>query len=141
MGYRRDYFELLNFDQQAKYEAEYLRQNDKPDFQTFLDGECNSFHKFLMGGFIFDTSEDGYYYWYNLSNENKYLPDWINIYYNDIVRNSNNVVIKKGCRSFRLPDAFADSIAEDLMLQGLLVDYIAVRDGDTNIVFEADINK
>jgi hypothetical protein len=141
MRFRKDYFELLTFDQQAKYEAEYLRQNKTPDFQTFLEGECNSFHKFIMGGFIFDTSQEGYYYWHNLSNENKCLPDWINIYYNDISRDSNRVVIKKDCRSFRLPDSYADTIAEDLMLQNVIGDYVIVRDGVSDVYFEADINK
>lgn len=139
MPTRKDYFELLSFDQQDKYKAEYLRQNDKPSFEDFLKQECFSIKMFLSGGFIFDLSEEGYYYWYNLSNQNMCLPEWVNVYINDIYFNDRVKIIRKGCKHIKLPNPFADAIAEDLLINGVISNYIIFRDEDIkNVIFEED---
>lgn len=141
MPTRRDYYERLTFEQQDKYRNEYLRQNDKPPFEEFLNGKCISMKQFISNGFVFDLSSDGYFYWYNLSNGNLCLPEWVNMYYNDVnTSDSENILIKNGCRSIQLPNAFADAIAEDMLLSNLITNYVIFRDEDAKrIVFEADL--
>lgn len=140
MPTRKDYFELLSFDQQDKYKSEYVRQNNKPSFEEFLDDKCFSIKQFLSGGFVFDLSQEGYFYWYNLSNENMCLPNWVNVYYNEVdMHNPKIWIIKKGCKHFKLPNNFADAISEDLLLNNLISNYIVMRDESKNIFFEADL--
>jgi hypothetical protein len=140
MPIRKDYFELLSYEQQDKYKAEYLRQNDEPSFEEFLEDKCTSMKQFLSNGFVFDLSEQGYYYWYELSNGNLCLPEWVNVYYNDVdLHNPNRWVIKIGCKHFRLPNNFADAIAEDLLINNLISNYIIARDEAKNVFFEADL--
>lgn len=142
MPTRKDYFELLPFEQQEKYKAEYLRQNKKPTFEQFLKGGCNSMAKFLSNGFVFDMSVDGYFYWYELSNKNMCLPEWVNVYYNKVdTSNPDKLVVKSGCEFFRLPNMFADAIAEDLLLKNLITNYIIHRPEIKEEVFFEDNNQ
>jgi hypothetical protein len=140
MPTKKDYFELLSFEQQDKYKSEYVRQNNKPSFEEFLEDRCFSIKQFLSSGFVFDLSQEGYFYWYNLANENLCLPNWVNVYYNDVdMQNPKIWIIKKDCKHFRLPNNFADAIAEDLLLNNLISNYIVMRDESKNIFFEADL--
>ena len=136
MSQRKDYFDLLTFDEQVKYKKEYFRQNKLPlcnhssnenpeSFEEFLEGKCTSFKQFISQGFVHDGSKEGYFYWFNMSNRNYALPDWVKVYYNDVdYTDANNLIIKPGCRYFKLPKNFADAIAEDLLLQNLITSYI-----------------
>jgi hypothetical protein len=138
MSTKKDYYELLSFEEKSMWEQEYNIQNTlNIDVKVFLSTPCTSFQQFLAQSFVFDISKKGWDYWFDMSRSNRSLPEWVNVYYNNVdITNGDELVVFKNCRSFRLPLQESDAIAEDLLLQNLITSFVIEKPNSKNIKFE-----
>jgi hypothetical protein len=138
MNTKRDYYELLSFEEKSKWEKEFkLQEEGGLNIERYLSNPCISFQQFLVQSFVFDTTLLGWDYWYNLSREDRTLPNWVDVYYNDVdITNENELIVKRDCRYFRLPLNTSDAIAEDLMLNNLITNFVIQKPNSNNIKFE-----
>jgi hypothetical protein len=124
MKTNKDYFELLTNLEQELFKQNYdvaSKLPNKEDFDVFLDTESKSFSQFLASGFFWDGSEQGHEFWSEINSDNRYLPEWTKVYYDNVdITSSNQYIIRSGCKFINLPKRLSEIIAEEMLLQGLI---------------------
>ncbi len=137
----RDYFQLLTIEEQFLYEENYNTSTkvNKDDFQDFLDKYSTSFQQFLSSGFFWLESDQGHEFWSDILQDNRYLPEWTKVYYDniDMISDKESIIIRSGCKSINLPKKLADTIAEEMFLLGLISSFVIPENEVTKkIIYE-----
>lgn len=141
---KRDYYELLTVEEQFMYKSNYESASvdsraSALSFEKFLDDSAKNFHSFLSSGFFWMQSEQGHDFWARISDEGRYLPEWTNVYYDliDMISDKDSIIIRSGCKSIKLPLKVADTIAEEMLLSGLITSFVIPEiEIDKTIIFE-----
>lgn len=141
---KRDYFELLTVEEQFMYKTNYETASvdsraSALSFEEFLNEDAKNFHSFLSSGFFWMQSDQGHDFWANVSNDNRYLPEWTEVYYDliDMISDKDSIIIKSGCKSIKLPKRLADTIAEEMFLLGMISSFVIPElEVGKKIVFE-----
>jgi len=135
MSTKKDFYDLLTYEERALWEAEYHKQNVGISLEIFLKSKATSFQNFLAQSFVFDLSEQGFDYWFNMSRSNRYLANWVDVYYNDV--NIMTEMVQKGCRSIKMPLQQANQIAEQMLIQNLITGFV-IDEPNSKIKFQGN---
>lgn len=144
MKSNKEYYSLLTIEEQALFEGNFAlnsKLSNEISFDEWLDRSSNSFTQFLSSGFFWDGTEQGHEYWASINADNRYLPEWTKMYYNDIdmVGAEDYYVIRSGCKFINLPKRLAETIAEEMLLLGLVNSFVIPElNTEKKIIFEKE---
>ena len=134
------YYEMLSFKEQEQFNNNYDEQQILQDcsLQKYLTKRSRNFQAFLQGAFVFDLSNEGHDYWMSIVNSDRCIPNWVDVYFDKFDKVGDSIVVKSDCRRIALPMAFANVIADSLMINGMIVKYIIPKFEKIEIIYEKE---
>lgn len=124
----KEYFQLLTIEEQFLYQENFNNSNKvhKGSFEEFLEKHSTGFQQFLSSAFFWLESDQGHDFWADILQDNRYLPEWTKVYFNDVdmISDKDSIIVKSGCKSIDLPKKLADTIAEEMFLLGLISSFV-----------------
>lgn len=119
----KHFFSLLTYDEQEKYKENFKKSDcniDIDGFDTFMNLDSPNFMSFLKKSFVFDFTNEGFDYWFQIAQSNRCFEQWVHIVYNDLNTNEE--------RSISMPLSYANTIADEMLINGLIGSYKIKKD-------------
>lgn len=135
-----DLFDLLDIVEQEKFSANFKKHNSKKVFDEYLKEDGLNFYDFILGGFSWDSTNEGFDYWRNLAYENRYVADMVDVYYNNIYFDTEEDIVLEDCKSIQLPKFLAERIADEMLINGLITSYLVPALTNKNVTFKNQTN-
>lgn len=141
MGKNSVYYEMLSFKEQEQFNRNFREQSlmQGKSIDEYLQKRSRNFQAFLQGAFVFDLSNEGHEYWMKIINSDRCVPNWVDVYYDNYSIVSEQIIIKAECKSIKMPFAFANTIADNMLINGMIGKYIIPKFEKREVIYETEV--